>query len=145
MTLRRRKFTRSFKLMVLAQAETAKSIAEVAKTYEIAPQIVLRWRRELEANPDGAFTGQTKSGEERRIAELERKIGQLTMENDLLKRPYCGSRNNADCAALVPKTDLRADAGGIEPRERARHRGDVPGMEGKPGRVLPVARWGEGA
>ncbi len=86
MTLRRRKFTRSFKLMVLAQAETAKSIAEVAKIYEIAPQIVLRWRRELEANPDRAFTGETRSGEERRIAELERKIGQLTMENDLLKK-----------------------------------------------------------
>jgi hypothetical protein len=24
----------------------------------------------------------------RRIAELERKIGQLTMENDFLKKPY---------------------------------------------------------
>src|SRR5919109_1304809 len=57
--LKRRQFTREFKLTVV---------------------------REAEADPEGAFPRQRKTPTESREAELERMIGQLTMENALLKK-----------------------------------------------------------
>ncbi len=52
-----------------------------------------RWRGEWRAKGESAFPGIGRRGDglpalddARRIAELERKIGQLTMENDFLKK-----------------------------------------------------------
>jgi len=52
-----------------------------------------RWRAEWRAKGELAFPGIGRRGvghpaveEARQIAELERKIGQLTMENDFLKK-----------------------------------------------------------
>src|SRR5215470_8771116 len=52
-----------------------------------------RWRGEWRAKGELAFPGIGRRGadlpaveDSRRIAELERKIGQLTMENDFLKK-----------------------------------------------------------
>ena len=54
--------------------------------YEIAPEMVWRWHRQAHADPQGAFTGQHKTRQESREADLERMIGQLTMDNALLKK-----------------------------------------------------------
>ena len=54
---------------------------------EVNPKTLHRWRREFKAQPTKAFSGQGRRLlVESREAELERKIGQLTMENDFLKR-----------------------------------------------------------
>jgi len=54
-----------------------------------------RWRADWRAKgPELAFPGNGQRaeapvlGQGRRVAELERKIGQLTMENDLLKKAW---------------------------------------------------------
>jgi transposase len=83
--LKRRKFTRDFKLTVIQQVNAGKRVAEVARMYEIAPQMIWRWHSQAEANPNGAFT-RGKRPAESRVAELERMIGQLTMENAFLKK-----------------------------------------------------------
>lgn len=83
--LKRRKFTRDFKLTVLQQVDAGKRVAEVARMYEIEPQMIFRWHREAEADPQRAFTRGKKPGESRE-AELERMIGQLTVENAFLKK-----------------------------------------------------------
>jgi transposase-like protein len=61
-----------------------------------SPKLLERWRGEWRAKGELAFPGIGRRrgadfpalDDARRIAELERKIGQLTMENDFLKKPY---------------------------------------------------------
>jgi transposase len=49
--------------------------------------LISRWCRQHRKYKDRAFTGNGRAyTDEARIAALERKVGQLTMENDLLKK-----------------------------------------------------------
>ena len=51
------------------------------------PNVLHRWRREFRDGVDRAFPGLGKKKvDENRVAELERKIGQQTLEIDFLKR-----------------------------------------------------------
>ena len=87
MALTRRNFTREFKLAAVKQLETGKSFARVARELELHENVLRRWRREFEEQPSRAFPG-LGQGRLRldREAELERKIGQMTLENDFLKK-----------------------------------------------------------
>lgn len=85
---KRRRFTPEFKarvaLAVLAGGHTQ---AEVCKAHRVLPQQVKHWREELEANAHLAFGGGTEQEELRaRIAELERMVGRLTMQVEVLKK-----------------------------------------------------------
>ena len=86
MGLSRRKFTKEFKLAAVRRLEAGVSIAEVARGLEVNPNVLHRWAREFREAPGNAFPG---NGQRRwcegRIAELERKIGQQTVEIDFLK------------------------------------------------------------
>ena len=86
MGLSRRTFTREVKLAAVRRLETGASIAEVARAFEVNPNVLHRWRREFRDGPGNAFPGPGKRRwEESRVAELERKIGQQTLEIDFLK------------------------------------------------------------
>ena len=87
MALKRRRFTREFKLQVVREIEAGKPPAQAAREYQIHPTLVLRWRQEHLRYAERAFMGNgCLQKDEARIAELERMIGQLTMENALLKK-----------------------------------------------------------
>lgn len=64
------------------------STAEVARACEVNPNLLHRWRREFRDGVETAFPGLGRKREtnENRIAELEQKIGQQTMEIAFLKR-----------------------------------------------------------
>jgi transposase-like protein len=47
MGLSRRQFTREFKLAALERLERGASIAEVSRAFEVNPNVLHRWRREL--------------------------------------------------------------------------------------------------
>ena len=86
MGLSRRQFTKDFKLAVVRRLEQGVSIAEVARALEVSPNVLHRWRREFRQGPGNSFPGQGKQRwSEGRIAELERKVGQPTLEIDFLK------------------------------------------------------------
>ena len=86
MGLSRRTFTREVKLAAVQRLETGSTIAEVARAFEVNPNVLHRWRREFRNGPGNAFPGNGKPRwSEGRIAELERKIGQQTVEIDFLK------------------------------------------------------------
>ena len=86
MGLSRRQFTQEFKLAAVRRLEQGVSIAEVARGVEVDPNVLHRWRREFRQGPGNAFPGNGKPRwSEGRIAELERKIGQQTVEIDFLK------------------------------------------------------------
>ena len=86
MGLSRRRFTREFKLAAVQRLEQGIAIAEVARAMEVNPNVLHRWRKEFRQGPGNAFRGQgQRRWSEGRIAELERKIGQQTLEIDFLK------------------------------------------------------------
>jgi transposase len=86
MGLSRRKFTREFKLEAIERLESGASVAAVARALEVSPALLQRWRQEFREAPGVAFAG---AGQRRRdpdrVAQLERKIGQQTLEIDFLK------------------------------------------------------------
>lgn len=89
MGLTQRKFTREFKLAALRQLASGKSFAQLARELELHENVLRRWQREYSEQPSRAFLGkgQRSLGQgQNREAELERKIGQMTLENDFLKK-----------------------------------------------------------
>ena len=83
----RRKFTKEFKQTAIRRLNSGQSMAEVARALEVHPSDLHRWRRELQEYGERAFNGAGKKrAEESKLAELERKIGQQTLEIDFLKR-----------------------------------------------------------
>jgi transposase len=84
--LSRRQFTKEFKLAAVRRLEMGASIAEVARAFEVNPNVLHRWRREFRQGPGNAFPGACKRRwEENQVAKLGRKIGQQTLEIDFLK------------------------------------------------------------
>ena len=83
----RRQFSREFKLQVLREIEAGKSAAQAAREHQLSPNLISRWQKQQVQDGERSFAG---SGhlykESARIADLERKVGQLAMENDLLKK-----------------------------------------------------------
>src|SRR5438552_18028594 len=83
----RRVLKGEFKVAAVKELESGKPIGYVARQLEVNANTLDRWRREFKAAPTKAFSGQGRRVlAESREAELERKIGQMTMENDFLKR-----------------------------------------------------------
>ena len=87
MGMSRRVFTRDFKVAAVNELKSGKTLGFVARRLEVSSNTLNRWRRELDKQPTKAFSGHGKKMlAESREGELERKIGQLTMENDFLKK-----------------------------------------------------------
>lgn len=85
--LKRREFSKEFKLKILAELDSGLGLAQVARKYQLHPNTIRQWRSQARKYKDRAFAGRGKAySEEARIAELERMVGRLTMENDLLKK-----------------------------------------------------------
>lgn len=87
MSLKRRQFSRDFKLQVLCEVEAGKPIAQASREYQISPSLISRRQKQHREYQGQAFGGNGNMYKyEARIAELERMVGQLTMENALLKK-----------------------------------------------------------
>lgn len=82
----RRTFTQEFKRKVIDQL-CVQSAAEVCREHEISPNVLSRWKREFEANPEEAFKGHGHLWKwEAKLAEKDRIIGKLYAENERLKK-----------------------------------------------------------
>jgi transposase len=87
LALKRRRFTRELKLQVVREVEAGKTPAQAAREYQVHPTLIVRWCQEHLQYAERAFTGNGRLyKEEAQIAELERMLGQLTMENAVLKK-----------------------------------------------------------
>ncbi|CCF85969.1 transposase [Nitrolancea hollandica] len=88
--MRGRTFSQEFKLEVVRQvASGEKRPSQICREHQLAESLLLRWRRQYDAYGERAFTPGSKSETEaleRRIAELERHCGQLSLENAILKK-----------------------------------------------------------
>ena len=93
MDLSRAVYTRDLKIAAMRALDAGSTTGEIARKYQLSPHLLQRWRGEWRAKGELAFPGVGRSGADlpalddaRRIGELERKIGQLSMENDFLKK-----------------------------------------------------------
>ncbi len=83
----RRKFTKEFKEAAVRRLGLGASVAEVARACEVNPNVLHRWRRELQDYGTKAFAGNgQRRTDESQIAELERKVGRQALEVDFLRR-----------------------------------------------------------
>jgi len=90
MLVPRQQYSRELKIATMREIDSGKTMAEVARTYEISPNRLLAWKGEWRAKGELAFPGigtrPQPKGDAELIAQLERKIGQMTMEIDFLKK-----------------------------------------------------------
>ena len=88
MSLSRRRFTREFKEAAVRRLELGATITEVSRACEVSPNVLHRWRRELQDSGVQAFPGpgRKKAGETQDVVDLERKVGRQAMEIDFLRR-----------------------------------------------------------
>ena len=91
----RRQFDREFKLMALRRMETAGNVEALAEELGIRRELLYKWRRMLEAGGAEALRNSGRPrpcavspeglNAERRIAELERKLGEQSLLIDFFK------------------------------------------------------------
>jgi transposase len=90
MSKQRRKHSGAFKARVALEAlKGIKTVSQLAADYEIHPVQVSKWKKELQERLPEVFEKPKKADlaqEKREEARLERKVGQLTMELDWLKK-----------------------------------------------------------
>lgn len=80
-------FSREFKLQVLQELESGKTTAELARSHEVSQSLIRGWRMQYKHDPEHAFSGRgVPASVEARNADLERKIGQLYLENEFIKK-----------------------------------------------------------
>ncbi len=118
MGLSRRRFTREFKLDAIERLESGASVAAVARALEVSPGLLQRWRLEFRESPGRAFPGAGKRRQESdRVAQLERKIGQQTLEIDFLKGCLQRIEQQRQLQALIskPPSTGRSKARATEP------------------------------
>ena len=91
-----RTHSREFKLEIVNQVESGqKTTAQLSREHRLSPSLIHRWRKEVEARGEAAFTDQARPDQtlEQRIAELERFCGQLSLENTILKKSLATYRS----------------------------------------------------
>jgi transposase len=93
MEMARIQYSRELKISAMRALEAGETSGQVARKFEISPKLLEKWRAEWRARGEAAFPGagrrprlEISSSEQQRIGELERKIGQMAMENDFLKK-----------------------------------------------------------
>ena len=83
----RRIFDKEFKLQVLRELHAGTPLAERARQHQVHPETIRLWKRQQRRYADRAFAGRGKAyTDDAKVAQMERAMGQLALENALLKK-----------------------------------------------------------
>ena len=85
---KRRAFSAEFKARVVLEVLSgAKNAAEVCREHQIKPQLFASWKAQFVENAPQLFAqGRTVDESQSRISELERLLGQKTLELEIAKK-----------------------------------------------------------
>ena len=91
MQTERRKFSSSFKAKVAIEAlREQQTLSELSVKYELHPSEITYWKKQLLSGSEQIFSSgkplQDKAKQKNEKDELHKKIGQLTIEVDWLKK-----------------------------------------------------------
>jgi transposase len=89
MSKSRRVFSKEFKAKVVLEALKEKSTVEVlAKKYELLPNQISMWKSEAIKNISAVFSVEKSVSKNNEVPQekLYARIGELTLENDFLKK-----------------------------------------------------------
>lgn len=86
--MQRRKFSREFKLeAVKLVRDRGVSVAQAARDLDVHENVLRKWVREAEADPQSAFPGNGQmKPEQQEIERLRRELAKMKAERDILKR-----------------------------------------------------------
>ena len=86
--MERRSFTREFKLeAVKLIKDRGVSVAQASRDLEVHGNMLRKWIRDFESDPQQAFPGQGQmKPEQAEIARLKREVIKLKAERDILKK-----------------------------------------------------------
>jgi transposase-like protein len=87
--MQKKRYTAAFKSKVALEAiKGQRTISEIASEYEVHPNQVSQWKRQLRDGLENVFTDPHRSGrsEEKEKDRLYEEIGRLKVELDWLKK-----------------------------------------------------------
>jgi len=111
----RRSFSNDFKKQIVESIVSGTATqAELAREYNVSPVVINRWKKDYKA---GKFFENVDSRDlaklELRIRELERLLGKLTLENEVLKKIRdLGTKEKKDDLSIVTSRDWDRSKGG---------------------------------
>ncbi len=86
MPRKRRSFSGEFKARIVLELLCGqRSKAEICRQHRLGPQLVDNWKRAFLANAPKTFEDPDRKRDKEKVAELERMIGRLTMQIEILK------------------------------------------------------------
>lgn len=87
MSRQRRSFTPTFKAEVaLSALRGEKSQAALCREHNLSPDLICRWKQTVEEQAPQLFANTVADTDQERVAELERLVGQLTLELSAAKK-----------------------------------------------------------
>jgi len=117
MVRQRRSFENDFKKQVVESILSGSATqAELAREHRISPVILNRWKKDYKA---GKFfenvTSQDMAKLELRIRDLERLVGRLTLENEVLKKIRdLDTKEKKESSSIVTSKDWDQSKGGAK-------------------------------
>jgi transposase len=112
----RRSFSAAFKRQVIGELLSGGcTLAQLSRRHDVSPGLILYWKKRHEEAGLAEGPSQSEKRTLARIAELERLVGRLTMENELLKKAmqYTARRTKERSSPITAKT-LAASRGGAK-------------------------------
>jgi len=84
--MKHRKFTKDFKISVLSEFNSGKTIAQISSEKNISPSVISKWRNQYKQDPERAFAGKGKINSlESELKECKSVIGDLYLQVEFLK------------------------------------------------------------
>jgi transposase len=89
MSKTRKQYDREFKVMAVELSKSRSDLGVLSKELEIRPELLYRWRKELDTKAETSFPGKGKviyTPEQAEINRLKKELLDMQQERDILKK-----------------------------------------------------------